>query len=463
MPSRICFARLCAVAALVCVWLAFTPSELRAQDVTVEASSISDPNIFDNYSDYRDNIYQLGLFVSDDWDVSDESTLSASYGGSLQLFNTLSTRNYNVNVITLSWITKFENDDDDEDTTSDEDSTSADSTQDDSTKPIIAPVKIKPPVVKKIDSTAINPADDDSLSRAILGTATGSKQFDKVQFDVYDNSKIVTLFGYRQPLGNRMAIAPFFTASYHDFANLEGITNYEFDWALQFKKGFSQNGWFDVTVSYGAKHYPISTSYSDTAHVGKSGHGKNGAGGGLRIVTFELSTPSVAQFVSSIFLHQHFFSGTDISLVYNFFGEPSSIARLIQNQLGNGVGIFNHLGTPTFNSQNEIFDDHYAFRANDINVSLQQTIPWSFVLSAALDAAHKIYTLPAYDLTDSIVASQRIDDRIDLQIGLSYPIMFTAQKNIKPRIGIEFLRNSSNAAYYDFDKSVYSFGVEINY
>src|SRR5207247_1174950 len=136
---------------------------------------------------------------------------------------------------------------------------------------------------------------------------------------------------------------------------------------------------------------------------------------------------------------------------YNYFGRPSSTARILPQQIQGALEQQGAIGT--FISQNEIFDDHYGYSGNEFALQIQQAIPFSINLTVKGDFLKKTYTIPAKDHTDTVVvANNRADQRFEGEINISKTIPFGESNSVKPRIEIHYLRNTSNAPYYDFDK-----------
>ena len=117
-----------------------------------------------------------------------------------------------------------------------------------------------------------------------------------------------------------------------------------------------------------------------------------------------------------------------------------------------------------FTSENEIFDDHYGFSGNELVLGVEAELPGSVHLDCSADHLWKKYTIPAKDLSDSVViADNRVDRRLEVRIGVSRTFQMGGGRSLKPRGEVHFLRNSSNAPYYDFDKKTYLVGIEFNF
>ncbi len=423
---------------LVLSFLLLPREILNAQDVGVQASRFRDGNIFEIYNATSDQITQLQLDVSQDWDV-DRLSLSLAYSGSGLLFQDLPERNYHAHVLTLSGSYQLESHDED-DGGEDSSASAADSV--------------------RAAAAAIPDSADHFLETSILGAG----QFDRQDYSEYDNSIVSAAVAFRQPLGNLVSIRPAYSLSYHSYPNLPGITNVQNIFAVHLATSFVRGGWIVFTPAYAVKSYTTTSSYTYTVNRINPGHGKGGGEGNVvkMTKTIELNTPSVDQ--SSLSLGWQQKVGPDATIIagYTAFMTPSTEARVIPDQLRGAVESAGLIGG--FAAENEIFDDHYRYSGNAVTLQLQQQLPLSILLQAGGGFWFKHYADPAYDLSDSVVvASHREDHRSEFSILLSKKILFANTSVLKPAIEIRYLRNNSNAPYYDFDKTVLSAAIEYDF
>lgn len=430
-------------------------SHLHSQNISMESSTLHDQNIFDTYIPTPDQITLFQIDASKDWDF-DESSFFLSYNGSLSLFRDLTSRNYHVHVLTLTSLFHFVADDPEEEEDEDDGSNDQDSSEveEDSSLAIVTPV------IQKLPVTIVH---SDSGDRFLTFSLTGASQFDKEAFSEFDNSKIAGTVTFRQPLGLLISARPSYSLSYHSYPNLPGLTNSENIFSLLMGTNYLHNGWIAGNVAYGIKGYTASTYTYTVGSSGQAGHGKPGAGGGGgRTKTYTLNTPSVRQFSASVQWEQSLVPDTRLLAQYNFFGWPSSTARILPQQIQSALEQQGAIGT--FTSSNDIFDDHYGYLGNGVALQVQQTIPFSINLTIKGDFQKKTYTVPANDLSDTVqVADNRVDRRFEIEINISKTIPFGEGKSVKPRIETHYLRNKSNAPYYDFDKNTFLIGVELNF
>ncbi|MBI1806533.1 MAG: hypothetical protein HYR76_05720 [Ignavibacteria bacterium] len=424
--------------------------KLTAQDLSVGTSTTHDDNVFDIYSPLSDQITNLQIDASKDWDL-EQTSLGLTYNGSMLLFRDLTTRNYHVHVLSFNVDHHFERDED----TDAPDEDSSDSEQDSAA------------VRQAASKAALSSGHSDSLDNFLTASLTGGSQFDREEFSQYDNAIISGTVTFRQPLELRASVRPSYTISYHNYPNLSGITNLQNIFALQLGTNIIPGGWIVLTPSYAIKNYPSSTTITYTVEIpgggNGNGHGKgnsgSGAGSGTRTRNFNLATPSVKQFSATLLWKQKVIAGTEIVAHYTRFGNPSTEARIIPQQLLGGLEERGIIGQ--FTSENEIFDDHFAYSGNEVGLKFQHSLPYAFSMAVNGQFNYKRYTVPAMDLADSLVlADNRIDRRSEVVISLSKSFSVGDGKQLKPEVEYHYLRNNSNAPYYTFDKNVFMAGLE---
>ncbi len=432
-----------ALFSVILLWL-FVPA-LHAQDVSFEPSTIHDGNIFDIYAPQSDQITQLQLDASHEWDF-DQSTLNLGYSGSLLLFNTLAARNYHIHVLTFSANYHFESEDEDDPSGDEEDSTGA----------------------ERDSASAQDPASlarTDSSGHYLEGYLFGAGQFNKQDYNEYDNDIAAATLAFRQPIGDYASVRPAYTLSYHAYPNVSGLTNVQNVFGLIFGTDVIPGGWLMLSPSYSIKDYTTTALYYYSVRTpNSSGRGKGGEHGGGTTVqrSIELSTPSVTQAMVTLGLVDSLPTGTHFTAQYTRFGTPSTEARSIPQQLHGALESGGTIGS--FTAENEIFDDHFLYSGDRYVLQVQQHVFFNILLTTGIAYQTKTYTDPAKDLSDSlIVASHRQDWRTEIELNLSRPLRLGDETSIKPELDFRYLRNSSNAPYYDFDKSVIMAGIELDF
>ncbi len=416
--------------ALIC-WVSFSFAAL-AQDIELETATIHDQNIFDIYSATPDQITQLQLNASHDWDAN-QFTFSASYVGAFFRFNDLSARNYHLHALTVGTSYQFYGGEDDP--------------PDSSGNPAGAPSGI---------------SHADSLDRFLSLTLLGASQFDKIEFEQYDNSRIQGSLQFRQPLGSLLVSWPSYSLTYRSYPNLPGLTNVEHLLSLGITGSTAPRGSFTAGFSYGIKHYPFTTVHSFMRGSASTGVGKGGASGGLYTVSDTMSIGHVAQPHASLQIKQAFPPGTVFIAQFTRYANPSTTARTLRGQVGNTGEDDFFAGNAV--ARGEVFDDHYAFSANEIFLQIDQTFPFALTLTLRGQYASKKYSTPAFDLSDTLlIADHRLDDRWEGAAVLSRPFALGAARTLEARAELHYFRNESNAPYYDFRKNTFMLAVGVEF
>ncbi len=418
-------------------------TKVHAQEIDFGMSTVHDENIFDIYTPFPDQVTELELSVTKEWDFS-QNTLGMSYAGSGVLFSTLQERNYHIHLLALSTSYRFLRDNDESD--------SPDSTQD------------------------ILPGRADSLDQILFASAGGGQQFDGESFSEYDNRAFLSTIGFRQPIGEWTSATPSWAFTYREYPNLDIVTNFQNAFRLALRGDTPGGTTFSLIPAFAVKNYTNSSTYAYTVNeihnVGPAdttiGNGKrHGIGNGIsgteitqRTRTFTAGDPSVRQWTLSAGIEQMLRSdGTRFSATYTRVGTPSAAARAIPQQLRNVLEVKGLTST----SQNEIYDDRFSYSANAIELRAEHPLPYSLTINAGAGFQTKTYTLPAMDLSDTVqLADRRLDDRTEISVEISRPIAL-GSGILKPQVDIHYLRNKSNAPFYDFEKKTILMGIEYSF
>jgi hypothetical protein len=436
---------------LLFIFLFIYQGTLFSQHASVGLSTTHDPNIFQNYSPLADQVYGSELSIDKDFDF-DNLSVSLAYYGSLQLYRDLTTKNYSVHQLSLSSSYLLGSDPDD-DSSTDSDSTEAIDDSTESEGDSVALIAPKPVPPKQYT------APSDSVRHILYGNFFGSKQFDKQDYSIYDNSAVGSEIIYRFPFGEKVSLRSSVSLLYHNYPNLQAITSA--DNVLSFIIGTTHLPlkWFGGGIHLGTKHYPTSTIIYDTIVVGKKGHGKLGGGNGIRVHQYDFTQPSVSQISWTINFDDSVTATSVIRGQYMRYGHSNREARLLANTVTDNTDGLADEGT--FSTLNDIYDDHYAYDGDRIEFHVEQALPYAIMLTAAVEYNHKTYTGAAYDHLDSLVAPNRIDNRHEEVVGISKSMTLSPTVKLKPNLEITFLKNSSNAEYYDFSFSKIVFGIEL--
>ncbi len=439
---------------VLCCAIVVVAQTTLAQNFGAGVSTLHDANIFDTYAPIEDQITQVNLDASKDWDL-DQTSLGLAYYGSLLFFNTVSERNYSIHSGFFSAQYQFYRDDEDPDSSE---------ASDDST----GTGELARPAPRGAA------AHIDSLDQFLYGSLGGIAQFNKTEFAEYDNSAVIATVVFRQPIVEAVSIRPGYSFSYHAYPNLPGLANFQHAGMLTLGVSLNSNGWLGITGAVGHEQYTETTTftytYSDSVPGSNGygrgvGHGKGGSTAGkvmTRTLTFNFSTPSVDQVFAGALLHQKIAGQTDLTIQGTLYAPPTAGARVIPERIQNAIE--NRPGTlEGFGTQTEIFDDHFTYSGNELLLQLRQPLPFSVQATAGGIYRHKRFTSPATGILGDTLAPNRLDDRFEGILTLARPVPVFAGRSMTLIAEVHLVRNQSNEPFYDFKKTVVMAGLQMSF
>ena len=429
---------------IILIYLIALPDNLIAQDIGVGLNTTHDENIFDTYNPLKDQVTQLNLDLSKGWD-SDNSYWGVFYAGSLSLYSDLSARNNHIQMVMASMKYHFVHEEPKVSET-ENDSTDAES---DSTA--------------EVGSTEI--IHSDSLDHFINTTIFGAAQFNKVDYEEWDNATASGSIIFRQPLGLHASIRPSYTLAFHSYPNISALTNIQNIISLHIGTDFLEGSWLALTPTYAFESYTETQQFSDTLHLKKVIKGKHGSamGGLSKVVSINLSTPSVQQLALSLLWNYKPVPGTEFTTQITRYAKPSKEARAVP-QLRRGAAKLKSFIVNIDLGQNNLYDDHFSYYGNELTVQAKQLLPLDLILEVSLQYQKKTYTYQAMDLSDTIVvASNREDKRTEIAFNFSKNISLGEDSILKLEFEYHTFNNGSNAPYYDFKKNTFMVGAEYNF
>ena len=446
----------------------FSVTRSHAQSVNLGVSTLYDRNIFDTYAPTSDQLTQFQANASKDWDF-DQAWIGLSYYGAFFLYQNTAPKNYHAHSVSFGMIYHIENHDNDEKEIPD----SSDSNSDADSLQTDTAILRQPPIVT--DASATN---TDSLDHYLYGTATCSSQFNKIDFQEYSRATFMGTISFRQPLGLMATVRPFYSFNYNSYPNLVSLTNYQNSAGLIWGASPSPATWIGVQGTYALKSYTTSNSFSYTfndttpgspsyGHGNPTDHGRGNSGSGnsgsakIRTVTYRFTTPSVSQFSFGIVWYQKILASTNYSIHLMHFDNPSSEARTIPERLQSTVE--KRGGSLEDFSIQDIFDDRFAYKGNELTIHMEQSLPFQISLAVDGQVKGKFFTSPATSLSGDTLNAHRVDTRFDLLLNLSKSFVFSGGETLSLQTEFHYIRNSSNEPFYDFDKSVILAGITFEF
>jgi hypothetical protein len=416
-----------------------------AQDIALKVSSTYDQNIFDTYSSLRDLVTEPAVDISKGWDY-DQAYLGVFYSGALVLYKDLPARNYHLHTAMVGWTYHFapaEEEQNEDEYSPDEDSTGSSET----TSTLQSNT---PPVVHS-----------DSLDQFLYTSIIGAMQFNKEAYKQWDNTVAGATITFRQPLGVRVSFRPAYSLTYHAYPSISGLTNFQNSIGVTIGTDVIPKTWVSITASFGYKSYPNNQSGQDTIYVTKPGHGKGG-GTTEMVIQYNFTTPSVSQPWLTMLGAYKPMTGTECTAQFSYYLNPSSTARELP-KLRNGASAAPTIIQGLDIDQNELYDDHFSFNGIELNATVHQSLPLMLNLTAGFIFQHKTYTYSAKDLADSSLAINRKDNRSDISLKLERSFSIAKENTINLVGEYHYLRNGSNAPYFDFEKNKFMLGLEYSF
>ncbi len=214
---------------------------------------------------------------------------------------------------------------------------------------------------------------------------------------------------------------------YNDFSDFNNLQNYVY---TSFTGFLPSRTALTFETGFGAKSYLNSLSTSTTMGQGKH-----------NMSSSSIFNETIMRVDVSGKLTQTILDNTGFSISGGYTKNLKSDDRYLIS--GNVTGSDN------------IFDDEYSFEGPFVESSLTQRFPWGISASLGGIYRHRIFIdRPAYDLEENIISSERIDDE--------FTASFSLMKNFNYfgiRLVYNYINNSTNDRYYNFNNNVFS--VEI--
>ncbi|MBN1397865.1 MAG: hypothetical protein JXA06_07525 [Bacteroidetes bacterium] len=233
------------------------------------------------------------------------------------------------------------------------------------------------------------------------------------------------------------------------FSGLRDFNYTEHKISAQFLTTFDTKTTVILGSDFGIKIYSSQTSFINDTTAGSSGAGQGqGQGGsgqpgaGTQIsTTSTTSTPTVTQLICTARVAQSIFEGTGISFTAQYQKNFRKESRYLYGSIPDDV----------------IFDDHYGYEGLALSAVITQVLPLDSRLRFTAGRQNRLYsTLPAYDLTGSVVSDKRDDERSFYTIQLKKDF---EEQGLSVYATYDHVVNSSNDIFYDYKNNAFSFGL----
>jgi hypothetical protein len=153
------------------------------------------------------------------------------------------------------------------------------------------------------------------------------------------------------------------------------------------------------------------------------------------------STPTVTQAIGVLRIGQSITDLTGLSLTATYLTNIQKESRYLSSSYG-------------IISDDEIFDDHYAYEGPQGSIMISQLINENLMVRAAAGVQTKLYSSrPAFD----IMGTQTADQRKDIRRYLTFLTQgYIESLNLTASAQYDYIFNSSNDEYYHYTNNALS-------
>jgi hypothetical protein len=386
-------------------------------------------NSFENYQVLPDRVSQLFLEAQRDFE-GEHSNINVTYRGNVNLFREFSDRNSHEHAAFFNYALRLNPPDEDE-----EESDSAETEEQDNEPP----------------EAALTATIGDSLNSYLLVGANVGGRFDRVVYNYHDNASAGVYAGLKCPVSDNFIGRVQNNLSYRNYSNLQEMSNWQDVVSLALGKYFDSGTGLILEASYGYKKY-LSTLADTTRIAGKkTGKGK-GSGSQNRqdkVIIKKYDTPGASQLIVALGMVQQVTAKTMIGLKYLLRTNPSDNAHYIAGQ------------SRDFIPSDEIYDDQYTYRGNELGLLLKQELPWKTTMQVLGNRFIKRYQSPAFDVGGNELSDSRHDTKWEISVGLTKSLSIESGflQGITLELNYQYCRNQSNDEYNDFFNHTVSFGI----
>lgn len=239
---------------------------------------------------------------------------------------------------------------------------------------------------------------------------------------------------------------------HRDFANLTQLSYYENYGFFQIKHFFPSRSTFIGEFNWGYKKYTNRQILEEVIVVTPKTPGKGRGqphGRGNEMMPSDTSiianniTALKAQLMSfNLKFAQSIFSKTGLSIEYIKQFTPANNIRYL-------TGL-----EYSYSTDDELYDDPYAYGSNELEVTMTQMLPWQSSLKLYVNWAVKkyLYSIVTNSTVSQIQTNEKRSDQQQL-IGMAFQKNFKINKMLK-RLSFygsaNYLTNQSNDRYFDF-------------
>ena len=246
---------------------------------------------------------------------------------------------------------------------------------------------------------------------------------DREDYAFYDHTSLSVYTTIKTPLSENILGRTGYTFRTMRFSELEA-----FDYAEH--SLFAQTSFFlpsrTTVIAEASLGYKLYRTPNDDSSVVNRGRGRGSS------VT---SSPSVTQATGLVRIGQGLGENTGVSLTGGYQINLQKEVRY----LGSDYGVV---------SDDEIFDDHYGYEGPQASLMLTQMLPWEMQARLTGSWQRRTYaSQSAYDALGTLVAADRLDTRMALNVQLHIPIDWLG---CTVGLAYDYIRNTSNDTFFTY-------------
>lgn len=278
---------------------------------------------------------------------------------------------------------------------------------------------------------------DDRETRLNAG-ASYSTRINRGDYILYDHSQMSAFSTVDFPIAESFTGMTGYSFTYLNMKEAPDFNYVEHAAFFQLKSFLPTQTTVILQADLGYKRY--TTANIDTTQTAGSGRwGQSSSSDGS-------SNPGVTQMIGMMRIGQALIEGTGLSLSGQYILNLQSNPRYITSSDGIVSG-------------DDIFDDQYSYQGPSFNLTLTQLLPAQVVLKLSGGMQNRDYLVrPAYDLAGIEIAPQRTDERKNIFLSIEKNF---DELGLSLGLSYEFLENSSNDEYFNYNNNI--FGLSLGY
>lgn len=242
-------------------------------------------------------------------------------------------------------------------------------------------------------------------------------------YTLYDHTVFAASALYKHFLSEQIINKLGYTFRNYSFSNASGFSYAEHAVFVHFAFALPTNTTLITQADIGTKLY--------TEELAGSASSRRG-----RLASY---IPSVTQLIGTLRAGQRLTDETGLSVTLRYQYNLQKQSRYVTSEEGYII------------SDDELFDDHYGYEGLHSMLTLTQLLTETITVKATGGMMEKVYSsLPAFDLSGTLIADQRKDNRF--YINLLFQKDFV-DLGFAVKAAVDFIENSSNDPFYDYSNT----------